>query len=109
MPLSWVVHCVDNPGKQGMRLGLMHPLELATSHSLTAGMVLLTDVGMFMVNNLGKSMGEVSDLHLPMVTELLTLSQTLSLSPPPCWIRVYPFPAHAEMQNQPPVHPNINL
>lgn len=69
----------------------------ATSHSLSAGaaMVLLTDVGMFMV--------------LAMVTELLTLSPTLSLSPPLCWVRVYPFPAHAEMQSQPPVHQNINL
>lgn len=52
-----VVHCVDSPGKQGMRLGLMHPTELATSHSLTAGtvMVLLPDVEMFMVNILGKA------------------------------------------------------
>lgn len=43
----------------------MHPTEPATSHSLTAGMVLLTDVGMFMANILGKSMGEVGELHLP--------------------------------------------
>lgn len=89
----------------------MHPVEVATSHSLTAGtvMVLLTDVGMFMVNITGKSMGEVGDLHPAVVTELLTLSQTLSRVPfPLCWIWVYPFPAHAEMQSQPPVHQNIN-
>lgn len=60
MPLSWVVHCVDSSGKQGVRLGLMHPTELAG-----AVMVPLTDVEMFMVNILGKSAGEVGDLHWP--------------------------------------------
>lgn len=73
-------------------------------------MVLLTDVGMFMINILGKILGELGDLHPAAVTELLTLSQTLSQTLSLlCWIRVYPFPARAEMQNQPPVDPNINL
>lgn len=72
-------------------------------------MVLLTGVGMFMVNIAGKSIEEVGDLHPAVVTELLTLSQTLSWEPfLLCWIWVYPFPAHAEMQSQPPVHQNIN-
>lgn len=87
MPLSWVVHCVDSSGKQGVRLGLMHPTGLAG-----AVIVPLTDTGMFMVNTLGKSAGEVDDLHLAMVTELLTLSQTVPGALPALLDSGFPLP-----------------
>lgn len=53
----------EHPGKQGVGLGLMHLVVLATSRLLTAGAVpvLLTGVWMHMVNVMGKSMGEVGD------------------------------------------------